>query len=153
MVVLKTGTLVGACYEVVANPAGMINPPLSVFEEQLGVLFQCQDDYQGSRRDPQVKGKTPTDVVERKRSLAVVLTHKLWPEEVYPLLSCRSGEATAQPQQLVLRDRVHAVTRVVVEEGRRETLTVLKELEEGADAQEAVRRLEGLVDFTVRREA
>ena len=66
MVVLKTGTLVGACYEVVANP------PLSVFEEQLGVLFQCQDDYQGSRRDPQVKGKTPTDVVERKRSLAVV---------------------------------------------------------------------------------
>ena len=81
------------------------------------------------------------------------MAHQLWPEEVYPLLSCQSGEATAQLQQLVLRDRVHAVTRVVVEEGRRETLTVLKELEEGADAQEAVRRLEGLVNFTVRREA
>ena len=64
----------------------------------------------GRRGDPQVVGKTPTDVVERKRSLPVVLAHQLWPEEVYPLLSCQSGEATAQLQQLVLRDRVHAVT-------------------------------------------
>ena len=42
--------------------------------------------------------------------LPVVLAHQLLPEEVYPLLPCRSGEATAQLQQLVLRDRVHAVT-------------------------------------------
>ena len=57
-------------------------------------------------------------------------TGALLAEEVYPLLSCRSGKSTAQLQQLVLRDLVHAVTRAVVEEGRRETLTVLKELEE-----------------------
>ncbi len=94
MVALETGTLVGACCEVAGNPAGMINPPLPVFGKQPGVLLQCQYDYLGGRGDPQVVGKTPTDVVERKRSLPVVLAHPLWPEEVYPLLPCQSEEAT-----------------------------------------------------------
>ncbi len=79
--------MVGACCEVAGKSAGMINPSLPVFGEQPGVLPQCQDDYLGGRDDPQVKGKTPTDVVERKRSLPVVLAHQLWSEEVYTTMS------------------------------------------------------------------
>ena len=84
MVRLKTGTLVGACCEVAGNPAGIINPPLPILGEQPGVLLQCQYDYLGGRGDPQVVGKTPTDVVERKRSLPVVLANQLWPRRSTP---------------------------------------------------------------------
>lgn len=101
----------GACCEVAGNPAEMINPPLPVFGEQPGVLLQCQDDYLGGRGDPQ-EGKTPTDVVERKRSLPVVLAQQSWPEQVYLLLSSRSyPRATARLQSLVRRDGVHDLTR------------------------------------------
>ncbi len=84
IVPLKTGTLVGACCEVAGKPASMINPSLLVFGERPGVLLQCQYDYLGGRGDPQVVGKTPTDVVERKRSLPVVLANQLWPRRSTP---------------------------------------------------------------------
>ncbi len=91
--------------------------------------------------------------MERKRSWPVVLAHLLWLEGVYLLLPCRSGEATAQLQQLVLRDRVHAVTRGVVEEGRRETMAVLKELEGRVRCPGGGQEVGGLVNFTASREA
>lgn len=70
------------------NPAGMINPSLPVFvREQPGVLLKCQDNYLSGRGGPQKRGQDPpTDVVERKRSLPVVLAHQHWPNKVYPLL-------------------------------------------------------------------
>ncbi len=57
MVRLKTGTLVGACCQVAGNLAGMMQPSLPVFGEQLGVLLQCQDDYLVGWVDPKVVGK------------------------------------------------------------------------------------------------
>ena len=72
----RPAALLGACCEVAGHLAGRMDPSLPVFGEQLGVLFQCQGDYLGIWGDPENVGKTPTDLVEGKRSLPVVVAHQ-----------------------------------------------------------------------------
>jgi geranylgeranyl diphosphate synthase type I len=75
MVSEKIGTLVGAACEIAGVLAGIDALALGQFGTQLGVVFQCRDDYLGVWGDPEVMDKTPTDLLDGKRSLPVVLAH------------------------------------------------------------------------------
>ena len=152
MVRLKTGALLGACCEVAGLLTGKMDPSLPKFGEQLGILFQYQDDYLGIWGDPEIVGKTPTDLVEGKRSLPVVVAHGLYPDgEVSQALS---SKATERLHELVCREEVQVRTLKLVELQQQKTLRVLTALEETVSLpQEAVERLIDLVNFTARREA
>lgn len=78
MVRLKTGVLMGAAAQVGVIMAGGTPWPVPpghprIFGENLGVMFQMQDDLLGIWGDPQVSGKESSDLEEGKITLPVIM--------------------------------------------------------------------------------
>jgi len=72
----KTASLFGACCEVGALCAGTENEVVDLAREfgiQFGLAFQAHDDYLGIWGDEDEVGKTANDLMEKKRTLPVVL--------------------------------------------------------------------------------
>ena len=88
MVRLKTGVLLGTACEVGAMVAGAQDRYETArrFGESLGTAFQLQDDILGTWGDPEVTGKSSSDLSEGKTSLPIVLAMKQGQEELWPLL-------------------------------------------------------------------
>ena len=92
-------------------------------------------------------------------------THPLRPRGRWPLARCFREADDGGPRPLTIGDDTwvtllldcqkagHAVTRVVVEEGRRETMAVLKALEGRVRCPGGGQEVGGLVNFTASREA
>ena len=81
----KTASLFGACCEVGALCAGTEDDVLDLAREfgiQFGLAFQAHDDYLGIWGDEDEVGKTANDLMEKKRTLPVVLALEMAPE--YP---------------------------------------------------------------------
>lgn len=149
MVSDKTGALVRAACEIAGVLAGVDCLALARFGNQLGVLFQCQDDYLGVWGDVEEMGKTPTDLLEGKRALPVVLAHEWRPQEVVEALG---DLATGRLAQLVTTSQLKARTLGVVDEQRLLTLSYLHGLEDALPPA-MVGNLRELAGFVARRRA
>lgn len=151
MVADKTGSLVGAACEIACVLAGAHGrlAGLIRFGVQLGVLFQCQDDYLGIWGDAEEVGKTPTDLLEGKRSLPVVLAHERRPQEVEEALADLADDL-GRLADLVVTAPLEALTLGVVEEQRLLTLSYVHGLKYVLDP-EMVASLRDLVAFVSRR--
>lgn len=84
----KTGALFGAACEVGAIVASAdkelspeVVPKARDFGRALGMAFQMHDDYLGIWGDEGEVGKTANDLMERKRSMPVVLAIEHFPDE------------------------------------------------------------------------
>lgn len=89
MINQKTGALFGTAAElgaVCARRDTDVQDAARAFGIALGAVFQMQDDYLGVWGDAREVGKTANDLIERKRSLPVVLAMERWPEEMMALL-------------------------------------------------------------------
>lgn len=81
----KTSALFGAACEVGALIAGSNDPVVELardFGIKMGIAFQIHDDYLGVWGEEDQIGKTANDLIEKKRSLPVVLALEMAP--TYP---------------------------------------------------------------------
>jgi len=103
----KTGTLFGAACEVAAIIASCDDRTVELardFGLNMGIAFQIHDDYLGIWGDETKVGKTANDLMEKKRTLPVMLAMKMAqrnPEvegcTVQPGLNC----ASVQPEDAI----------------------------------------------------
>lgn len=155
MVSEKTGTLVGAACQIAGVLAGVDSELLAQFGSQLGVLFQCRDDYLGIWGDPAVVGKTPTDLSDGKRSLPVVLAYESRPEAVRAALSgvkALRPEAMDKLKELVGSRSNEARTLGVVDDQKVLANLYLRQMEDGVLSQGMVKELRTLVEFVAQRD-
>lgn len=78
----KTSTLFGAACELGALIASRDEATMGIardFGLNMGIAFQIQDDYLGIWGDEDEVGKTANDLIERKRTLPVVLAVEMAP--------------------------------------------------------------------------
>lgn len=78
----KTASLFGACCDIGALCAGTENKVVDLAREfgiQFGLAFQAHDDYLGIWGDEVEVGKTANDLMEKKRTLPVVLALEMAP--------------------------------------------------------------------------
>lgn len=154
MVRLKTGVLLGTACEVGALVAGADGKRAEArrFGESLGVAFQMWDDYLGVWGSTESLGKVPSDLVERKRSLPVVLAIRANPDEVGRLLGI-SRENRLVPSalyQLLDRMAIREVACAEAVEASRVAVENLRALDLDSSWQEEI---QGLAEFVVAREA
>lgn len=139
----KTGALIGAACRIAGILAGVDHHSLESFGTQLGILFQCQDDYLGVWGDAEVAGKVPNDLAEGKRSLPVVLAHEMRPDRRWTDLV-----------SLVMAPEVQARTQDFVQAQAQSTLSSLERMvQEIWLEQPAAQSLRSLVTFTANRMA
>jgi len=80
----KTASLFGACCEVGALCAGTQNEVVDLAREfgiDFGLAFQAHDDFLGIWGEEDEVGKTANDLMEKKRTLPVVLALEQFPDE------------------------------------------------------------------------
>lgn len=90
MVQGKTGALFGAACETGAICAGVNQTKVDLAREfgiNMGIAFQIIDDYLGIWGDEVQTGKTANDLIEKKRSLPVVMALEWYPLDMTPWLN------------------------------------------------------------------
>ena len=101
----KTGALFGAACEIGAMIAPRGRPLADLardFGMNMGIAFQIHDDYLGIWGEEEEVGKTANDLMERKRSLPVVLALEMAPE--YPRTEQYTIKRFLKQRQIRLQD-------------------------------------------------
>ena len=150
MIRLKTGVLVGASCQVGALVAGAMHQAAAArrFGEALGVAFQLHDDYLGVWGQPEVVGKAPNDLEERKRSLPVILAGQASPMEMAQLLDTPGEAATAELLGLLEALAIRPAAQELAQAVAGQALLALKDLHLKPTWED---RFEQLIQFVVSR--